>query len=370
MPYYPRIKRSRISASSKKLACSNLLKLKDQLDVEIPKKDLDEHLLLATWNIRDLGKNGAKHGRRTIEDLFYIAEIIANFDLVAIQEVNDLDDWETVMDILGKDWDYIATDVSEWKDGGNGERMTFVYDKRKVWFKNIAGEVVLSSTNLISEEVIDPDNPDKKMGRQFARTPFLVSFQSGWFRFDLCTVHIYFGAESGEKLERRIDEIEGIASELKDRAKISLKEKDAMILLGDFNIVHPDHDTMNALSKNGFEIPQPLNRPTNLGHDKYYDQIAIQSSDNQLIPFTESENEDGLPNAGVFELFDQIMKEDEYEKYKEYMAETSTGEKLENEEEFKKYFKVWKTYHLSDHKPLWVRIPIDKSRAYLEDLAE
>ena len=123
--------------------------------------------------------------------------------------------------------------------------MTFVYDTRTVSFKNIAGEIVLSRTKLISKDIVIDENGKKKYsGRQFARTPFLVSFQAGWFKFELCTVHIYFGAESGEKLKRRINEINTIAKELCGRADILLKDYHTVILLGDFNIVHPDHKTM------------------------------------------------------------------------------------------------------------------------------
>ena len=125
MPFYPKLKRSNIDRGVKSRTAKNILELKDQLSKSIPTKDLNDHCLLATWNIRDLGKNGAKHGNRTLEDLYYIAEILSAFDIIAVQEVNDLHDWEIVMEILGRDWDYISTDVSEWKDGGNGERMTF-----------------------------------------------------------------------------------------------------------------------------------------------------------------------------------------------------------------------------------------------------
>lgn len=367
MPFYPKLKRSNIDRDVKSRTAKNILKLKDQLAESIPRKDLNDHCLLATWNIRDLGRNGAKHGKRTLEDLFYIAEILSAFDLIAVQEVNDLYDWEIVMEILGQDWDYISTDVSEWKDGGNGERMTFVYDKRKIWFKNIAGEIVLSSTNLISNNVEMADDIAVPQGRQFARTPFLVSFQSGWFNFDLCTVHIYFGAESGKKLKRRIKEIEGIAEEIGERATKSLKSKDAMILLGDFNIVHPEHETMKALKKNKFKIPNKLNRPTNLNNDKYYDQIAIRTSDKALMKYLNKE--DGMPNAGVFEMFDKVMKVSQWKTYKPEMQKTTKGKKLRTDAEFKNYFiKEWRTYHLSDHKPLWVRIPIDQSKSYLKDI--
>ena len=55
--------------------------LRSQLDKEIPQKTANNTLLLATWNIREFGDN------RKTESLYYIAEIISRFDLVAIQEV-------------------------------------------------------------------------------------------------------------------------------------------------------------------------------------------------------------------------------------------------------------------------------------------
>jgi hypothetical protein len=71
--------------------------------------------------------------------------MISCFDLVALQEVNrDLSALETLMGILGREWDYIATDTTE-GSGGNDERMAFVYNTEKVWFRKIAGEVVLAS---------------------------------------------------------------------------------------------------------------------------------------------------------------------------------------------------------------------------------
>jgi hypothetical protein len=45
--------------------------------------------------------------------------------------------------------------------------------------------------------------------------PFLVRFQSGWFKFNLCTVHLYYGDASGEGYERRVAEIDAIAKFLR-----------------------------------------------------------------------------------------------------------------------------------------------------------
>ena len=85
------------------------------------------------------------------ESLFYIAEVISAFDLVAVQEVNeDLAEFQTVMRLLGPHWDYIVTDQS-----GNMERLAFVYDKRKILFRHVAGEIVLPKKK--GRQILHPD---------------------------------------------------------------------------------------------------------------------------------------------------------------------------------------------------------------------
>ncbi len=229
---------------------------------EIPDKDAENNLLLATWNIRDLGKSNRRgYGKRLPETHYYIAEVISRFDFVAVQEVNQLPEWNKIMRILGPDWDYIATDVTDTSLGGNGERLTFVFDKRKVWFRNIAGEIVLPKNMLISKVESNANGNRIIAGKQFRRTPFVASFQSGWFRFDICTVHIYYGAASGKKLQERIEEINRVAKYLSKRADKELKKDNSLIILGDFNIVHPEHKTMEALTNEDFVVPKTLKKP-------------------------------------------------------------------------------------------------------------
>ena len=327
-------------------------------------------MLLATWNIRDFGKPGLRRGfgKRLTETHFYIAEVISRFDLVAVQEVNELREWDTVMDILGRDWEYIATDVTDTRLGGNGERMTFVYDKRKVWFQNIAGEIVLPSSMLISKAVTVVDDEKLYSGKQFRRTPFVVSFQSGWFKYDICTVHIYYGSESGDKLDQRVEEIQKIATYLGERADKALKKDKGLILLGDFNIVHPDHKTMQALLDQGFVIPQCLRAPTNVNRTHYYDQIAFKT-DPKVVNFVDTLDPDAdNPNGGVFDIFEKLFTPDHFEDYKEAVLKSPNAAKATNEDELRKYYKTWKTYQFSDHLPMWVRLNTDDSQAYLERL--
>jgi len=93
--------------------------------------------------------------------------------------------------------------------------------------------------------------------QQFARTPYIVAFQGGWLKINLCTVHIYFGSD--EVLEERKSEIRALSKALGNRARKDMEDdrdhRTFSCALGDFNIISADHDTMEALESNGFEVP-------------------------------------------------------------------------------------------------------------------
>ena len=162
MPFYPGLKVRESDSSDRRLqkkrTAGRLLALRQALrghifthrpDV-VSQFDRDDHkwLRIATWNIREF--DSKKYGGRMEESIYYIAEIISHFDLIALQEVRDnLQALENVMYILGhNDWDYIATDVTE-GTSGNRERMVFVFNTKKVRFKNISGEITLEKNNRI-----------------------------------------------------------------------------------------------------------------------------------------------------------------------------------------------------------------------------
>jgi endonuclease/exonuclease/phosphatase family metal-dependent hydrolase len=373
MPYYHYLRNRVRDRKERARVIDNLRALQAQLDEEVPTKDAGDHLLLATFNCRDFGKPGSRRGfgRREAESHHYLAEIISRFDLIAVQEVNELKEWETVMDLLGPDWDYLATDVTDPKLGGNGERLLYCYDKRKVWFKKIAGEIVLPTNMLISKAVVPTEDNETKRklytGKQFRRTPFVASFQSGWFKFDICTVHLYYGAESGSKLNERVEEIDRVARYFGGRAKKALKDDKALILLGDFNIVHPDHETMGALIDAGFVIPSALNEPTNYSETKYYDQIAFMTKD-EVIEFIDKKSTSPKNrNAGVLDIFKCLYTPDQWRDYIPQMQSSPNGKGL-SEAQLRKYFKQWMTYQLSDHRPMWVRLKTNDSATYLETM--
>ena len=373
---------------------AGLKRLRQQLDAEMPRKTRTRTLVLGTWNIRNFDDNRFMNAKRTLEDLYYIAEIIARFDVIAVQEIcDDLGPLDRVMDLLGRDFAYIVTDITE-GSGGNKERLGFVFDRNKVRFKGVAGELVLpDKMQIIAGE--------KK--RQFSRTPFMCSFQSGWFKFLFSTVHIYFGKDSGAKYRRRVDEIETVAAFLARRAA---KDRHNHILVGDFNIKKPGSPGANVLAESGFKVFQNK-EGSNKNQTRFYDQISFLVKENQL-QFAGSERD-----RGVLQFFDSLYREADFAAYRADLkaaveakimkiaadVEDRKG-KLERarSENSKKshrkkitkledaitkwklhltddatlkayYLGVWRTFHGSDHLPLWVNLRVDFSDEYLDGLA-
>ncbi|NIR30296.1 MAG: endonuclease/exonuclease/phosphatase family protein [Gammaproteobacteria bacterium] len=339
--------------------------MRRQLHTDVGRHRSESSLLLATWNIRDFDANKFGHGRRLPESLHYIAEIISAFDLVAIQEVNrDLRGLHKVMGLLGGAWDYIVTDTTEGRSG-NEERMAFVYDRRKVLFRNLAGEIVLPRPHKIvvprGGTVAETDEDEL----QFARTPFVVAFQAGWFKFNLCTVHIYYGADYGDRLQRRISEIGKLAQFFDRRQR---KEKEDYVLLGDFNIVSPAHATMQSLEAEGFVIPEHLKREkTNLKGDKHYDQIALKVREKRLE----------VGASGVLQFEKSVFRNNDFTAYFDQMPAdkrdhhyrgSKQGQPRTEREQREYYRDEWRTWQLSDHLPMWVELKVDFTNDYLKSL--
>lgn len=313
-------------------AIDRLLALRQGLAGTVTAGSKQRSFHLATWNIRDFGGHRLNPGPRLPESLLYIAEIISAFDLVALQEVNrDMTEFQALTRLLGPNWTCLVSDQS-----GNEERLAFVYDTRKIQFRHIVGEIVLP-------------NEKKKPVPQFNRTPYLVAFQAGWFKFNICTTHIYYGSASDTK--QRIAEIGNLAKFFTKREK---QDGETYILLGDFNILNANHATMKALTGNGFTVPKELRDPTALASVNYYDQIALRQSKNVVE----------IAAAGVFQLQEHVFRDNDqdYAAYKPIMKSRKAAMK-----DIKAYRK-WRTWQMSDHKPLWIEIKTDFTEAYLKSL--
>ena len=348
MPFYKDIDKN---TGEGQRILNRLLMLRKELDAKIPVRTLNDTLLLATWNIREFDSKA--YGDRIPESYYYIAEIIDRFDLVAIQEVReDLKALKRLRSVLGGFWKYLVTDVTEGRQGNN-ERMAFLYDSRTVRFGGLAGEIALPP--------IAHKNKGYEPVLQFARTPYICGFTSGWARFMLSTVHILYG-ESKPDDPRRIKEIKNIAQFLKKRSLEATAWAKNLIILGDFNIFSPGDSTMKALLDAGFTVPAALQSlPSNLKKDKHYDQIAFRVQPGRL---------ESTGKSGVFDFCKTVFRDEDEKVYIPSMGsaylKTKKGQTRSKKGKTTYYRSKWRTYQMSDHLPMWVELKINYSEEYLK----
>ncbi|WP_395752203.1 endonuclease/exonuclease/phosphatase family protein [Prosthecobacter sp.] len=301
---------------------AGLLALKERIKAaKIPSSKIDETANIAVWNIREFGKV-----RRTEPAIHYIAEIIGQFDLVALVELRDnLEDLGRVMKYLGDTWRVVYSDWME-DNGGNHERTAFLFDRRAVTHNGLAAEVNGTRVKEGKEWVTQ---------QSFWRAPYMCSFRSG--NFDFLTIAMH--ARWGDSTEARAAELQMLSDWIDTRFASKFVDDHDLIVMGDFNTPKLTDKMFKALVSHGLQIPKPLVNLTvgdrviggsNLGEDARYDQILH-------LP-TVPEN---FTNAGG--VLDFYIDD-------KHIDELFPG---------KKYTRDKFTYQMSDHMPVWIQIKTD-----------
>ena len=283
---------------------------------QIPDKS-DDKLLIATWNIANLGLQ-----KRWNEHYKIIAEIISWFDVIAIQETNDnLEGINNIELELPTYYDLIYSDK-----GGNNERSAFIYNSQKIGRLELVAEISIPPKDHKHIKIKGVNT--KFTG--FDRTPYLCSF--GWNNHKLIfiTVHSFFGSESKTDVERRSLEAYAISryADLSKKSKYAFTQN--IIAMGDFNIpkVEAGDQTYEALMKRGLKLPHHSTQIySNINNDKQYDQIAF-------LPSLKSK----ITANGVFDFDGPIFPD---------LWQSSVPN-------FKKYLK----YYISDHRPMWMELQL------------
>lgn len=312
---------------------AGLIALKKRIEAaKIPPSKLDETVNIAVWNIREFGRV-----RRTDAAIHYIAEIINQFDLVALVELrNNLEDLSRVMKYLGDSWKVV---FSDWTDdrGGNDERTAFLFDRRAVIHNGLAAEV---------------DAPRVKKGEEwvtegsFWRPPYLCSFRAGNFDFLALAMH----ARWGDRIAARQEELQLLSNWMERRFKSAYVEDHDLIVMGDFNTPKITDKIFGALVSCGLKIPKHLVTLTvgdrtiggsNLGKDARYDQILHLPT----VP-------DNFTNAGgALDFFIDVAHIEELFPGKGY-----TRDKF--------------TYQMSDHFPIWIQVKTDIETYRLDQIIQ
>lgn len=300
----------------------------ETLDQLLPSKSDGSNLLIATWNLRAFGgltkawstPEGASP-RRNFTDVHLIAAAVRRFDVVAVQEVRgNLRALRHLMKVLGEDWAFILTDVTEGK-AGNNERLAFLFDTRRVKPSGLACELVVPIEQ-------DAGVPAGDLDRQFARTPYAVSFFSQGQTFTLVTLHVLYGEEAAD----RVPELRAIALWLAGWAEREFDWHHNLIALGDFNIDRADDPLFEAFTSTGLvPAPQLAGLPRTIfddpGAEHFYDQIAWFTQGQKHRPVLTLESAAG----GNINFVPQLQ-------------DTNTLTEL--------------SWRISDHFPLWIEFTI------------
>ena len=298
---------------------AGLLALKKRIEAaKIPSSKLDETINVAIWNIREFGKKA-----RTEPAIHYIAEILGQFDLIALVELRDnLADFGRVFKILGPTWDLVYSDWQE-DNGGNNERVGFLFDRRAVTFNGLAAEVDAPRTKKDIEFLAT---------QSFWRAPYMCSFRSGNFDFIAIATH----ARWGDSTAGREAELGMLADWIDTRVKSKAVEDTDIIVMGDFNTPKLDDKLFKALTRRGLQVPDALLKlkagdvtvgGSNLNRDARYDQILHLPSVRKRFTNFGGTLDFFVSDAAIKELFPkQAYTRDQF------------------------------SFQLSDHFPVWVQI--------------
>lgn len=299
-----------------------LLALKKRIArAKVASSMLDESINVAVWNIREFGKS-----QRTLAAIHYIAEILGQFDLVALVELRDnLTDLGRVLPFLGPSWDIVYSDWME-DYGGNKERIAFLYDRRAVTFNGLAAEV---------------DAPRAKKGTEylaagsFWRAPYMCSFRSGNFDFIAIATHARWGNVAGRQAELQM-----LSDWIDTRFKNKYVEDHDLVVMGDFNVPKIGDKLFKALTGCGLRVPDVLEDlkvgdrtigGSNLKENARYDQILHLPTGGKKRRITA---------GGTVDFFDRGKCIKELFPDKNYSARQFS-------------------FQMSDHFPIWVQVKTD-----------
>ncbi len=364
-------------------------------------------IVLGSFNIRKLGAVN----KRSRQSWALLSQIAQRFDLLAIQEVmDDLSGLEHLVSLMGRDYGLVVSDITGATPGrlGNIERLGFIFNWKRVQRTALASDISFDRSDVASnlysnrsdfsrawskntqrfsewearaaakkaEGKRAPSKPAIELPRfvTFIRQPHCVSFrvlgrskQAKPYEFLVVNAHLLYG----EHKQEREWEFRALLEWLTLRAKQADKlYHPNILLLGDCNL---DFDTVPAMredidaflkglnnsvlkSKRAAEANFPLlsEHPeygvlkTALRQKQTYDQIGLFMRDKRLPRPTENSSAGSRADAydyGVFNIAELI-------------AQALHGESI-HQISAKQRRDIYKKaeYDISDHMPVWMRLP-------------
>ena len=365
-------------------------------------------LIMGSFNIRKLGAVA----KRSEETWAFLANICDRFDLIAIQEtLEDLEGLRELKRRMGPAFGMIVSDATGVFPGDRGlaERMVFLYNRRIVERTDIATDVTYDRSKVLKDlagnldpisdalqaysaylqalKAHDPKGGEPKPKKpkikmpsflSFIRQPFCVSFrisghpESRPLEVMAINAHLYYGNYITDRRQEFDALMNWILARVREDRTNYAKN---FLLLGDLNLDfdNPKRDrpalekhmkSFNSETGQTVRVYFPFLDPhpnqetvfkTNARENQTFDQIGFFSSNHNLPTHLDhdlmGQRERG-PDYGVFnfvELFSTAL-------LGKPLSELEKAEKITPEER-KKFYRKFE-HNVSDHMPLWFRLPL------------
>jgi len=378
----------------------------------LPERRADS-VVFASFNIRKIGK--VKN--RSKQSWEFLKMFCERCDLVAVQEVQDnLEGLNYLKGLLGDSYGMVCSDITGGVPGGVGmtERLAFLFHWPTVQRTEVASDISFDRTSVFDtlfknradfsrafrkyatgltawEKKVEVWKEEGKPGKKpkkppfvlprfvtFVRTPLCVSFRVPGFNgavpyeFVAVSAHLLFGDKRLQKQERKMEFYALIKWLISRAAHADRLYHKNIILLGDMNLdfeeVDPRRAEIEAEIKGfnkkflKYHKAAKVNFPfldvhpgndtvfrTNARKNQTYDQIALFSHDKRLPDDKKNDTAGQTPGEFDFGVFNFV----------DLFAEALHGKSLKDlsSKERKALYARFE-YDVSDHMPIWVRLPM------------
>ncbi len=360
--------------------------------------------VLASFNIRKLGSVA----NRSPETWDFLAHVSRHYDLLAVQEImDDLSGFKELKRRLGPEFGVVVSDKTGAFPGepGVGERLGFIFNWSIVQRGEVVSDISFDRSKLLetvarNKKKIEaaiapheayfealhewvtggevgkkPKKPNVKLPVfvTFIRQPFCVSFRIVGhpgrrpYEFMAVNAHLYFGDFTEDRRQEFDAIMEWIMARVKEKDKAYYPN---FILLGDLNLDfnHPatDRGRIENHLKTFNQEMEPLgafvNFPfldvhpgqadvfrTNARLTETFDQIGLFSRETRFPTYLDNETMGSQlrgPDFGVFNFVDL---------FSEALLQKPAAALLKSE---KRTFYRRFEHEVSDHLPLWLRLPL------------
>ena len=369
----------------------------------------DNSIVMASWNIRKFGKDNG----RTDEARALYAEFASRCDLIALQEV--MDDMFSLRDLLSRlqkkvpsaDYRILSSDVTGRRlDGrGLGERLAFIYDANRIQHTEVASDISFDRSQIIKNvnasldklrnttvEKLGPGTMAERTNRffntvtewagfnseklndffDFIRAPHYATFdvlgKGSKYEVAVVNAHLHYG-----KSKQREKEFMMLLEWIFLKAK-KASEAPITMIIGDLNldfgknnaerreVIYAFLEEENGSGRNKVDANFPFlekhpiqdELKTNIRQTESFDQIAYFHRDPRL-PLTKHNQLAGTSTEDFFDfgMFNFV------ELFEAAGVIEPGADGLFDYTDFE--------HDVSDHMPIWVRMPIPEKDQWTFD---